>query len=343
MTHNDNIQLLIQRIALGKLIFVFDNQKYCLSYADPELKYEAELIYNDIIEENRFEPWFRKESIHLLLNKLDIWNIEDDKTLSQTEKKLENAKVLLYNNRLNKNKVVSIKKDIDSLKSDINKLYGKKHSFDYITLEEYANGKKNEFLYINTIRYLDSDELVFDQDFNKIYYDHFVQITNEIANHFITVEQYKQIARNDLWKAAWSGNKHNVFNRPAFALTDEQKSLLNISAMYDRIYEHHEAPDETVIADDDMLEGWMIYQKRKSEETNKDNQVQDILSKHGNAKEIFIIGDKEDTEDIYSLNSAQSANIVRQRKQFISSSPEGVDDVSLPDVQRDLLQRVNSR
>jgi len=343
MVYNDNIQLLIQRIALGKLIFSYKGKKYCLAYASPELKYQAELIYNDVIEDNNFDPWFRKESISKILQKLDLWNEEDDKLLKQTEKKLENIKVSLYQNRLNKNKVASIRKDIDHIKSMLNKLYIRKQSLDYLTLEEYATGKKNEFLYVNTIKYLDNNELVFDQNLDKVYYNDFVEITNEIANHFITVEQYKKIARNDLWKTIWSGNKFNVFNRPAIELTDEQKSLLNISAMYDRIYEHHEAPDENVIEDDDMLEGWMIYQKRKSEETSKENKAQDILTKHGSAKEIYMVGEKDDLEDIYSLNSTQSNRILQQRKQTILHSTEGVDEVNLPDVQAELLQKINSR
>lgn len=343
MLYNDNIPLLINRIALGKLIFDYRNQRYCLVHASPELKYEAELIYNDVIEENLFDPWFRKESIVSLLKKLDIWDEEDDKLLQQTEKKLENTKVILYQNRLNKNKVTTIKKDLEQLKHTINKLFAKKHSFDYITLEEYAAGKKNEFLYVNSIRYYDTNELVFNPNLNTVHYDQFVEITNEITNYFITVEQYKKIARHESWKTTCSGNKYNVFNRPASELTDEQKSLLNISTMYDRIYEHHESPEESVIVDDDMLEGWMIYQKRKSEAANKENKAQDILTKHGDAKEIYLVGDQEDAEDIHSLNSAQSARIVQQRKQLILNSSEGVDEVNLPDVQSELLQRVNSR
>ena len=278
-----------------------------------------------------------------LLKKLEIWNEEDDKLLEQTEKKLENTKVMLYQNRLNKSKITTIKKDLANLKNTINKLFAKKHSFDYVTLEEYASGKKNEFLYVNSIRYHDTNKLVFDQNLNRVYYDQFVEITNEITNYFITVEQYKKIARHESWKTTCSGNKYNVFNRPASELTDEQKSLLNISAMYDRIYEHHESPEESVIADDDMLEGWMIYQKRKSEAENKENKAQDILSKHGNAKEIYLVGDKEDAEDIQSLNSLQSSRVVQQRKQLILRSSDGVDEVNLPDVQNELVQRINSK
>lgn len=343
MIYNDNIQLLIYRISLGKLIFEYQNQKYCFIHASPELKYEAELIYNSVIEENLFDPWIRKESIPMFLKKMDIWEEEDDKLLKQTEKKLENTKVLLYQNRLNKSKITNIKKDIENLKNNINKLFATKHSFDYITLEEYANGKKNEFLYVNSIRYLNTNKLVFNKNLNKVYYNHFIEITNEIMNYFITVEQYKKIARSEIWKTMWNGNKYNVFHRSAFELTDEQKSLLNISAMYDRIYEHPEAPEENIIEDDDMLEGWMIYQKRKSEESNKENKTQDILTKHGNAKEVYVVGDREDLDSIHSLNSTQSAQILNQRKQQILTSKEGVDEVNLLDVQNELLNRVNSR
>jgi hypothetical protein len=342
MLYHDNILLLIYRIISGRFIFIHNNSKYCLSYAGSDLKYQAELIYNETIDDHMFDGWVRKENLPWLLKKLDIWTSDDDETLKQTEKKIENFKLALYQNRLNKNKVLSIKKDLESYKNSFNKLLAKKHSLDYITLEEYANNKKNEFIYINSITDFTTGELIFDRDFNNIEYHLFIEITNEIANHFITIEQYKQIARHESWKTIYKGNQYNIFNRPASELTDEQKSLLNISAMYDRIYEHHEAPEENIIQDDDMLEGWMIYQKRKAEQANKENKSQDILSKHNNAKEIYIVGDSEDIDDIYTLNSTQSSKIMQQRKRTILNSPDGVDEVNLPDIQSELLQKVNS-
>lgn len=340
MGYNDNISLLIQRISSGKLIFYYEDSRFYALAADNEIKYEAELLYEKIIEDNKFSNWIKKENLHILLDKVDIWNKEDEDLLKKIEKKLENQKLSLYNERLKKQRVAEIKKEISLSKDSISKLLSRKHSFDYITLEDYASGKKIEFLFTKTI--CDSkNNLVFDSDTSKIDYNYFTFLTSEIANHFISIEQYKQIARSEHWKTIWNANKSNVFNRSAIDLTDEQKSLINVSVMYDRIYEHPEAPDETVIEDDDMLDGWMIYQKRKTEASKKEGRAQDILAKHGDAREIFIVGDKEDAEDIYSLNSHQSSRIVSQRKRAVLSSDDGVDEFNLPDVQMGLLQKTN--
>lgn len=342
MSNYDNISLLIQRICLGKLFFVFDNCRYYLDSVSLNVKYEAELLYDQIIQDNLFEPFIRKENLIHILQKLDLWNSEDDTLLSQTEKKLENAKLNLYQNRLNKQKKELNKKNISEIKESINKLLLRKHCLDYLTLEDFASNKKNDFIFINSIKYFDSDTLVFNKNINLIDYNLYSSIINEISNYSITMEQYKKIARHEIWRTIWNSNKNNVFNKSATELTDEQKSLLNISSMYDRVYEHHEAPDETVINDDDMLEGWMIYQKRKSDSASKENRANDIISKHGNAREIFIVGEKEDAEDIYSLNSYESSRIIKQRQSVIKQMNE-VDEVNLPDVQSALLQKINSR
>jgi hypothetical protein len=342
MFNHDNISLLIQRISLGKLFFIFNNCRYYVDSASLVIKYEAELLYEQFIEENLFEPFIRKDNLNIILQKLNLWDSEDDNLLSETEKKLENTKLNLYKHRLNKQKKESYKDNIKEIKESINKLLLRKHSLDYITLEDAASTKKSDFIFINTIKYYDSNQLVFENDVNSIDSTFYSSIINEISNYSITMEQYKKIARHESWRTIWNSNKNNIFNKPSVELTDEQKSLLNISSMYDRVYEHHEAPDETVINDDDMLEGWMIYQKRKSEAASKENKANDILSKHGDAKEIFIVGEKEDVEDIYSLNSYESNRIVKQRQSVIKQTQE-IDEINLPDVRSELLQRANSR
>jgi hypothetical protein len=340
--YNDNVLLCIQRICIGKLIFYHNDKRLLLSSPSNEVKYESEILYEKIIEDHKFEEVLRKNHLDFLLKKLDIWDEKDQEILKGAEKKLEDSKLMLYNNRLNKQKKEKIKSQIEETKTSINRLLARKHSLDYLTLEEYAVGKKMEFIFINTI-YNNNNELFFSQDFNNVDYSEFNSITSEISNHLITIEQYKKIARSENWKTIWNANKNNVFPKPSSELTDEQKSLINISIMYDRIYEHHEAPESYVIEDDDMLDGWMIYQKKKAEAANKQNQAQDILSKHANAKEIFIVGDQSDSEGIYSLNSMDSTRILKQRKNMINSSQDGVDEVALPDVQSELLQKINKR
>lgn len=336
-----NHALLIQRIITGKLFFISNNNSYYYLQPNNYIKYNSELLYNEIIEDNLYEEWIRLDHIPKILKKLDIWYDEDDNSLKDTFKKLDNAKLALYNNRLNNKKILEYKKNIIELKNSITKMQQRKNSLNYLTLEEYANIKKNEYIFLNSIYSTDTNELFFSTEPANVCHSIFDSMVSEISNYFISIEDYKSIARSEYWKGIWSGNKYNVFNKAACDLTDEQKSLINISIMYDRILEHPESPDEQVIEDDDMLDGWMIYQKNKIEASKKENNSKNFTSKHEKAQEIFIVGDKEDVDSIYSMNSYENKNIIKQRSRFIAQSEDGVDEVNLPDVQRNLLQKVN--
>jgi hypothetical protein len=340
----DNISYLIYRISSGKLYFSYDSTDYVLYYPGVELRYESEILYNSIIENDLYEEWMRKDSLSPILNKLGLWNSSQDKLLSQIEKSIENMKYDLYINRSDPKRIKSTRKDLSTYKESLNDLYSKKHYLDNLTLEDHALSKKQEFLIRNTLYYKQSNSRVFSDKLDSISYNDYNNIVNTINEYSITIEQYKQAARHEIWKAIWNCGKDNVFGKPVIDLTEEQRTLINLSIMYDRIYEHPESPNETVLNDDDMLDGWMIYQKRQSEKQKQENDANSVSNRHGNAKEIFIVADRDEVGDIMALNGAESQRIIKQREVLIkNSSEDGVNVTSLPDVQMDMMKQRMSR
>lgn len=337
----DNIPLLIYRISLGKFYFDHNNEEYILYSPSNELKYESELLYDSIIIDNKYEDWIRKENLNHILNKLGIWNKDHDTMLKNLESKIDNSKADLYVNRLNKDKQKIIRKDLENFKKSLNRLYSTKHSMDYLTLEDHASIKKSEYIVLNTLYYKNSNKRVFNNKTSEIDFEFFNNLLSTISSYFIDIQTYKRIARNEMWKSIFHTNKDNPFNKSGCDLTDEQRTLISVSIMYDRIYENPECPEDYVIEDDDMLDGWMLIQKKKSEQSKKQSAVSDILNKHGNAKEIFISGNKEDISSILDLNSFESKNIIKQRAKLISQSQDGLEESNLPDVQLDMLQHKN--
>jgi hypothetical protein len=124
-------------------------------------------------------------------------------------------------------------------------------------------------------------------------------------------------------------------------LTDDQRTLINISRMYDSIYDHAECPSDNIIDDDDMLEGWMIFQKRKNEQLKNQQKVDNLNPKLKNAQEVFLMADsKESFEEIMSLNSPEAKYKIKEKLAYIGTVGE-VKDSQLPDVQRDLQNKAN--
>ena len=337
----DNIPLLVHRIISGKLYITINGIRYTVHAPNADQKYEAELFYESVIEDNKYDTWFRKENILNILKYVGLWDDDDDIMLTDTEKKIETLKHNLYTNRLLAEKTKNIRQDLTEKKQFLDKLLNRKHSLDYLTLEDYANIRKNEYLIVHNTYGL-NNQLIF-SDVANIDTKLFFAISTNISESFISIEQYKTMAKHEYWKNIWNSNKNHLFTGPACLYTDEQKTLINISLMYDRIYEHPECPDESVVNDDDMLDGWMIDQKKKNEEKKKENNAKDLVNKHKNAKEIFIVSDPNDANSVYSMNTGQSRSIIKQRAGAIAKAQEGLDEFRLPDVQQDLMLKRNSR
>jgi len=257
---NDNdIELYLYRIISGKTFFVYNNQEYVLYAPNVEIKHRACIIYDNIINEEKYHDWLREENCENLLIGLGIWNISVPKQLKAFEKGLDDLKVDLFSNFMTPTKTKDIRKKIKSTKDNINKIYQSKAEFISHTLEGYASSIKNEFLICNTL-YKDN-KLLFQNNGNKSY-TLFNNLVYHIDRMMITTEIFKTVARSAIWKGYWNASKNNIFDKCTTELTDEQRALLNISRMYDNIYEHPECPDDKVMEDDDALDGWMILQKR---------------------------------------------------------------------------------
>ena len=67
------------------------------------------------------------------------------------------------------------------------------------------------------------------------------------------------------------------------------------SKLYDGAYEHPECPEDSVIQDDDMFDGWMIFQRRKREKSKTAKQVDSVIgAKQREAEELFIPSPNQD-------------------------------------------------
>ena len=156
----------------------------------------------------------------------------------------------------------------------------------------------------------------------------------------ITTEEFKLLARSSLWRGYWNAVKNNIFEKPISLLTDEQKALLNISRMYDNIYEHPECPDDKVLEDDDALDGWMIIQKRKNDNDKKKSQFDSTNPNLKNAGEVFVVSSSnEDSEAITSMNTFESKSAMKEKFNYINQK-QNAEDGELPDVRRDVKSAI---
>ena len=87
--------------------------------------------------------------------------------------------------------------------------------------------------------------------------------------------------------------------------------------MYDRIHESPDCPSEGVLDDDDMLDGWLLVQRKKREADQKKQEVEGAVNtKIANADEIYVkVESYEDAKKIDLLNPSHVNRTKRQRLQ----------------------------
>ena len=343
MNEND-IEILLYRILSGHTIFFVNSNKYKLLAPDNHIKYEASLLYENILNEEKYHEWLRADNITNIMISLGVWTFGTDKQIKDLETKIDDLKVDLFNSSMNIKQQQHIRNRLKSTKYQLGKILQIKNNFITNTLEGYANSLKNEYIICNTL-YDNNDKLIFNYDnqkSNSASYSYFNSIITEIDGMVITTEQFKKLARHTIWRSYWNVNKsHSLFDKNIKDWTDEQRALVNISKMYDNIYEHPECPNDSIIDDDDMLDGWMIIQKRKAEKDRKQKTF-DAQNPHlTKSGEVFLFA-KEDSEvkDILSLNSDESRKDLQSKLETIKQRGT-IEDGELPDVQRDLKKQLN--
>ena len=338
------LSLYLSRILSGQYVFIHNQITYKLIYPDISIKYAADIYAQNEYEKNKFNDWIYEDDILNFLISIDIWSHDGDKKLEDLENQIENSKVELYNNFLNPTRIKSIKRNLLSIKNAHNKLYDLRHSLDHITPAGFSQTAKNQFILINSLYYNDNTKVF--EDFNSVDYELLNSLSININQNMIDMSTFRQLARNEIWKNYWSANNSNIFGKPTINWTDEQKTLVVISKMYDSAYEHPECPPDSIIEDDDMFDGWMIIQRREHEKNKDKNRNEKMLKDKnlGDAREVFLMANsKEEAQNIYGLNNPNARNTIKERNKIITNSDSNISETDLPDIQRDLLIQQNKQ
>lgn len=341
------LENIVIRILSGKQVLRLDNNIYELRPASTNIKLEAALKYQIAYEDNLYsESFISIEDTENMLYDLGVLYPQFSTDLKSIETKIENSKVELFQNFFDRTKRDSIKKQLSSLVSRYSQLFSSKHLLDFLTLENYCSNIKYAFIICNSLYYFNTNNLVFNT--NNVDNMLFDNITAEISKNLLDLSQIKLIARSDCWRNYYTVNKLHLFPYSASELTEEQKGILSVSLMYDRVYEHPECPNKEIIDDDDALEGWMIVQSRANKQQKNEKGVNSMLTgKVGKASEVFFMANnKQQVQDIIGLNSTDSANRLKQKMDTVLSAQGIVKDSQLPDVQQDLrtqLQKLNTK
>lgn len=335
------LEKLVNRILSGKQLIEHKDIIYELRSADIDTKMMGSLLYDNTYQEHLYSDAFiLEEDIEDLLLELQIVYPEYSADLKNIEKKIENLKLDLFHFFFDRTKRNKYKNDLSSIRNRYNEIYNLSHSLDFLTLENYCANIKNEFIITHTLYQYNTDNLVFD---DNIDYNLFNSLTQLISNNIIDISTLKAIARSDYWRNYYAINKNHLLPYSIIDFSEEQKAVLSISLMYDRVYEHPECPEKEIIEDDDALEGWMIHNQRENKKQKQEKGVNNMLGSNSmkKANEVFLMADsKTQRDDIIGLNTAESTHKRQSKISTVLNAGGPIKDVLLPDVQQDIREKL---
>lgn len=328
----DNI---ICRIISGKLMLEINNQIYIVHQPDNMIKLRAQLIYNQAYDDTLFEGWMTQSKIKKLLVFYELIDADIEDKMKLANKTIDGLKISLYQNRSNINGCIDIRNRLNKLRDKYTQWYAMLHSLDKATVEGYAEEIKYYYLLSKTLTDING-KLIW-EDENHIDISLLQSIVNEICRNTISVVDYREIARTEPWSSYWRISKGDPFNIAIIDWTEEQKTLALFSRIYDNVYQHTECPEEFVIEDDDMLDGWFLFIQSENEKEKFKKQIDKKGDKYNKATEMFIpVEDDLEAQRINEMNTPQNKLIKKRRMETIQKKGR-VTEANLPDVKTKLF------
>lgn len=331
-------ELFVSRVRSGVYFVEHDGIK--LKIVTPTIEEELEMAegYNEAYEDAVSEDFMTEDQTLEWMKSRGLWSDDDEEKIEALKRDIEKLKVGIYENRNRESNREQIRKYIRAAEKQLSEQVDKKHSFSSNTCEGVAMLEKS-FNFIKTCTYYGGDKY----DFKRLSVEFVLHLFHD---KILSEKQTREIARNDPWRSVWmlrDSNSYKLFANEGRELSIDQKNLLVWSRMYDNIQESMECPDDDVIEDDDLLDGWFIVQRKKREsekaEADFDNSTKNDKIK--NSSEIFMVAsNKKEVEKIETLNDINAKVIKKQRIHMAKQKGE-VKASEFPDAKLDMQAKSN--
>jgi hypothetical protein len=335
----DRKNFLVAQLMSGLKFFEVDGQRYKVISPSSEIKLLGEYIYQETIQSLKYEDLITRDKAKMLLNTLDIWKPKDDNDFKGLEKYLEDLKVNLFQSTFQSETQQRVRKQLTRTNNILDKAIVKKHSLEHATVEYHAFVTKRQF--ITALCILDrNNQHIYTEDGFWLSDPYIVNnIISKMDMEGVSVMEVREMARSEPWRSTWSIGKEKAFGIPVRDFNEDQKTIIAFSKMYDNAYEHPECPSDSVFEDDDMFDGWMIFQRRQRDKERKQQEV-DQMGTHRDGAEVFVVAQTpEDIDRIQSLNDYGTRKQLQQKFQYIKAKDGPVQEKELPDVKMALRQQ----
>lgn len=306
-------------------------------------KYIATEIYNEVYEEAIDYGMYHDDDLKIFLIENNLWLPEDEERLETLQKDIDDLKLRMYESSFNSQILAGAKRVLVAAKADAYSLMERKHSYNHLSASGFAEIEKNKYLIGMSLYYLNGTQFMDEDTYWSTPIFVLEQALSIHRQNRIDEIGYRYLARNEPWRSYWISRKTEgkLLGVAPVDMTEEQRTLIIWSNIYDNVYENPEQPPQYVIDDDDILDGWFIFQRRKREKETNKSAIDSLIGneKIKNSGEIFIPAkSKNDLERIASLNDVQADLTKKQRLNYLAKHGV-VPESQMPDTKNDLRKQ----
>ena len=304
----------VSRIRAGIYTVKWNNLKLKVLQPNTEEELELNEIYTQAYDEAVNDGIKTEDQMVDWMIETGLWSKEQDDKIEQIKKDVDRLKKEIFNARLNHQLKETIRAYLRKAESAMSALKEKRALYYSNTCEGIATNEKI-FAFLSKNTYFDNKPHDFSNgpSLDVIFNAYFSQILPE--------KTVRYLARNEPWRSIWilkDIGGINLFTNHGRELSIDQRNILVWSKMYDNVHESLDAPSDSVIEDDDMLDGWFIIQKEKSDKRKLENEIDGLIPKNKNADDVFLMANsKEDVDKIHSMNSTHARVVKQQRENLI--------------------------
>lgn len=238
MNRNER-QLYVSKIVTGITFVNFKGVEYIIG-PPSQLDYQiSERIYQRTLEEAKSAGVLSSEDFVDKLIDMELWSKDDEEKLQITPKKIEEIKVLLYNNYIRFRNNDKIRKMLKEIREEESKLESKKNLLRKESAEGIAEIRKHKYLICSNVTHNSGEKAWEPHEYDKQDSQLTRFILDSYLNSRVPETTIRKLSRTDPWTSFWSVGKseNGVFGKPSSLLTEEQRSIISWSRIYDSIQE----------------------------------------------------------------------------------------------------------
>ncbi len=307
----------VSRICAGYLRYSKKDTILRVYPASADVLYESNYEYMDAYNMALDNDIPNEDKIVYSLIDAGLWTEKNQKDLDTLPERIDDLKVGLLNYAFRPVEREKLRKILHECKAEYNRLFNIRHSWDYMTCEGTASLVKWQYIIEHSTMHPDRSK--YD------WLDHNVMdVLSYYQENTLPDSVIRELARNEPWGSIWSIRKKNghIFDDP---MSYEQRCLMMWSITYDVVHESPECPQDEIIEDDDMLDGWFVVQKRKRINEKSKDYASGLLTnkKIADSDEIFIVARSPDEiKHIDALNDVRGNIIKKQRMNQVAKKGE---------------------